>query len=98
MWVHRAPRGPRRCTTSSATGEPFGNRGAVAGLAPQDDLGSPWIDERATEAVELTPVVITPQDGGAARFGSFEDAILAVVVGDEDVDPGASTARQIGVG
>src|SRR5678815_1850577 len=110
MCVHRDPRGPLRCSTplfsahdgcchvSSATGEPFWNRWIVAGLAPQDDLGAPWVDEGTTEAVELAPVVIAPQNGGAARLGSFEDAVLVVVVGDQDVHAGTATAGQVGVG
>src|SRR5689334_935976 len=97
MCVHRAPRGPVRCSTwlfaahsgccqSSATGEPFGNRRIAAGLAPQDDLGAPRVDECTAVAVELAPVVIAPQFGRTSCGRRLEDAILGVVVGDEDVD------------
>src|SRR5688572_27188763 len=98
MWVHRGPRGPVRCWTSllsahvgrsvdsSATGEPFGDRRIVTGLAPQDDLGAPRVDERAAEPVELAPVVVAPQLGRAAGNCRFENAVLVVVVGDQDVD------------
>src|SRR5438477_7011273 len=110
MCVHRMPLGPPRCSTplfsahdgcchvSSATGEPLRDCWIVATLAPQDDLGAPRIDERTAEAVEFGPKVVAPKDGGAPLGRGVEDAVLVVVIGDEDVDARATTARQVGIG
>src|SRR5687768_5453912 len=58
----------------SAPGEVFGDLRVVAGLGPEDDLAAPRIAERAAVAVELAPVVVAPEDGGAELLGGGEDA------------------------
>ena len=45
------------------------------------------------EAVELRPVVVTPQDRGAPGLGFAENAVHGVVVGDED-----PRARRVALG
>src|SRR5258706_15719686 len=71
-----------------------GDRGVLAALGPEDNLGAPRIDERAAEAVELAPVVVAPKNLGAEFVGGVEDAVLIVVVADEHVDAYAPTGGE----
>ena len=53
---------------------PSGICGSSPPLRPQIDRVAPRVLERAVEAVELGPVVMAPQDGGAVLLGAVEDA------------------------
>src|SRR5579859_1486948 len=63
-----------------------------AGLAPQDDLVAPGVGESVIEAVEGRPVVIAPEDRGAARHRALQDGVHGFVVADQDPDAWLSAA------
>src|SRR4051794_9555027 len=85
MCVHRIEGGwTAYLSATSLTGPPFRYDGVRAPFVPQPQGVAPRIDERVVEAVELGPVVLAPQLGGAEPHGGLEDPFVTVVVGDED--------------
>src|SRR3954453_6499315 len=93
MCVHRIDGG---CTAylsvTSLTCPSLRNDGIGTALGPQDESVSPRVLECAVEAVELGPVVTTPQFRCAEAHRCVQDALVAVVVRHED--PHASGAAR----
>src|SRR5690242_879903 len=69
--------------TCSLTGPALRNLRVVAALGPQDERVAPRVLEGGVEAVELFPVVVAPELGGAVGHRPVHDRVGAVVVADE---------------